>query len=224
MPSEETTPVPAPTKARDGRTMISAVVLTSDADFKSVAVWQVNTAGVSTGAWVLPLDAPDTARRVLGLCLRRAVIAWQPAEPLSLLAELTEVTGGQSRSWETTAIALPEVIGEIVATRTAYDKRVAAERAAGRKVTPITWPVAMPTLVPTSEDGFWRTTGLALPRSSPVAEAALRTCGIARWLAQRWAETMVVLRRREYLRDEFGAPAHLPAVWETRLADAHSAG
>lgn len=102
-PTQSEELVPAPTKAHDGRTMISAVVLTRD--HTSVAV--------NTGAWVLPLDSPETARRVLTQRLRRAVIAWQPAEQLSVPAELT---GERPRSWETTAIALPEVVGEVVAS------------------------------------------------------------------------------------------------------------
>lgn len=219
---------PAPTKTTDGRTMIGYVVVCEgfDENFESaVAVWHVNTAGVSVGAWVVPLDLampePAAARTILQLCLRRAVMAWDTGEALSILTTLERTAGVTGLPWSESMITLPDMLEEIRLTRSAYEKQTAAERQMNKKIATIDWPVELPLQLPATANDLRQIIHLALPETSPVAHNALLTSNLVRWTLQRWQETMNALKRRRYLQRDFGPPSQLPVAWETRLADAY---
>jgi hypothetical protein len=218
---------PSPTKAHDSRTMIGHVVVChgrDENDQDAVAVWHVDATGNNTGAWILEIDltepAADSARRILELCLRRAVVAWNPTETLSILARLAKAAEVTMPSWTDTAIALPEAVGHVVTTRLAYEKHT-NDVSVGKQVAPIEWPVDLPEHIPSTFDGMWQAVHLVLPSTNPVAEQALMTCALVRWTVQRWQETMTTLSRRRHLQDAFGRPRVLPPAWESRLADAY---
>lgn len=117
--------------------MIGHVVLChgrNENDEVAFAVWRVNTAGESVGAWIVPCDLaipdPESARIILQLCLRRAVTAWDPADVLSILATLEKTAGVAPLPWNESAIALPELLSEIDLARVTFEKRTTAERQA----------------------------------------------------------------------------------------------
>jgi Family of unknown function (DUF6218) len=208
------------------RTLIGHVVVAHGRDEngqEAIAVWYVDVTGTNTGAWVVPvtLDQPDpaAARQVLDLCLQRAVVAWQPAETISILERLARAAGVATPAWADTMIALPEAIGQVVTTRLAYEKHTNDVRA-GTKVASIEWPVEVPEHIPATFEGMWQAVRLVLPAASSAARQALMTCALLRWTVQRWEETMTALSRRKYLQDVFGPPRVLPPGWESRLADA----
>jgi hypothetical protein len=227
--STDVTGGPSPTRAHDGRTMIGHVVLCHGHDstnHESVAVWHVNTDGIGTGAWIVPiiLSDPDpaVARRILRLSLQRAVVAWEPAHTIALLTTLREAASVARPDWSDSAVALPDALGEIVLTRSAYEKQTVDEQLVKKHIVPIEWPVDLPDHAPATEDDLWTESRLVLPETSPVARAALRTTMLARWSVLRWQETMTALGRRIYLKQTFGPPCQLPPHWESRLADAYA--
>jgi hypothetical protein len=220
---------PAPTQTADGRTMIGHVVVClgrNESDEPAVAVWHVNTAGTSVGAWVLPFDpaAPDpvVARTVLQLCLRRAVTAWDPAHTAVSLAEFEQAAHVEASPWLESAIALPELLDDISLTRSAYEKWTAAEQQVKKSVVAIEWPVDLPEHLATTAEGLSRQIRLTLPETSPVGRDALLLSNLVGWAVQRWQESMTMLRRRRFLLREFGRPTQLSPRWETRLADAYA--
>lgn len=194
-----------------------------DNDRDAIAVWHVDTGGVGTGAWIVPIDLdepdPEPARRILHLCLRRAVVAWHPAEPVTLLTRLATAAGVAPLPWLDTAIALPEIIGDVATTRLGYEKHTADKLLVNKNIVPLEWPVDLPRHPPSTEDGMWQAVRLALPSASPVAQHALMTTMLTKWTFGRWRETMTALSRRQYLQEEFGLPRLLPPTWEARLAD-----
>lgn len=212
-----TAPLDAPpTRAHDGRTMIGHSVVTRGADehgTESVAVWQVDTAGASTGAWVVPAHDPAAVRGVLRQTARRALVVWDQAG-----------TGFGPGEGPTVVLALPALLAEITTVRTALVKRVDEEREARRSIVPVEWQVEVPDPVPPTADALRRYAGLVLPPAAPVVAEALRTAALLRWAVRCWQETMTVLARRTTLRREFGPVRHLPESWESRLADAHEPG
>ena len=192
----------------------------------AVAVWHVNTAGASVGAWVMPLDLakpePIAARTILQLCLQRAITAWDTAQALSILTALEAAAGVVRRPWSESLIALPDMLEDIRLTRSAYEKQTAAERQMKKNIATIEWPVEIPPQIPASATDLQRVIRMALPNTSPVAHNALLTSNLVRWAVQRWEETMTALKRRRYLQRDFGVPSQLPLSWETRLADAYA--
>jgi uncharacterized protein DUF6218 len=208
--------------------VIGHVVVTSgldDGGRDAVAVWHVDTGGVGTGAWIMPVDLdepdPETARQVLRLCLRRAVVAWRPEEPVAVLTRLAAGAGVVPFPWLDTAIALPEIIGDVASTRLAYEKHTTGRLARNKNTTPLEWPVDLPEHLPSTEHGMWRAIRLALPSASPVAERALMTTMLTRWTSDRWRETTSALGRRSHLQEEFGQPRPLSPAWEARLTDSY---
>ena len=218
-----------PTKTMDGRTMIGHVVVChgrNKDNTETVAVWHVNTAGRSVGAWMMPVNLarpdPEAARKVLQLCLRRAVTAWNPAHALSILAVLEKSAGVTAPPWHETTVAIPEILSEISLTRLFCEKRTTAERQAKKHLVDIEWPVDVPELLPATADGFQQHIKLTLPKTSPVGQEALLLSNLVHWAVQRWQENMTALRRRRYLQRDLGQPSQLPSGWETRLADAYA--
>lgn len=219
---------PVPTKTTAGRTMIGHVVVCQGRDEnyqEAIAVWHVNTVGASVGAWIVPFDLtkPEStaAHAILRLCLQRAVIAWEPAEALSILSALEAAADVPRCPWSESTVALPDMLEDIRLTRFAYEKRAAIERQAKRNIVSIDWPVKLPETLPATAMEFQQLIRLVLPETNSAAHNTLLTSNLARWTLQRWQETANALKRRRYLQQEFGPPTQLPAIWETRLADAY---
>ncbi|MPZ83284.1 MAG: hypothetical protein GEV28_23980 [Actinophytocola sp.] len=208
--------------------MIGHVVVCHGSDsesHESVAVWHVDTNGIGTGAWVMPITMSDPdlsiARKLLQLVRQRAIVGWDPTRAVAILTALGEAASLTTPDWSRSTVALPDALGEIGLTRSAYEKRTIDEQLVKSNIVSIEWPVELPEQVPATEDDFWQECHLVLPQASPVAQAALRTTMLVSWSVQRWRETMTALGRRDYLKTTFGRQRRLPPRWETRLADAY---
>lgn len=209
-----------PTRARDGRTLIGHVVVCRDGH--DIAVWQTNTVGENTGAWVTSdaLEDPEVARRLLTVCARRALTAWAP--DASVLRALEQVAGAPARDWAATAVAIPDVLAEVAEVRAAYDKRIAEERQVNKNLTPAEWAVDIPDPVPATADELREYARLVRQPGAPATAEALLTTSLLRWSLARWNDNMTVLGRREYLKRDFGPARPIPPKLETRLADAYA--
>lgn len=217
------------TRAGDGRTMLGHVIVcrAGAGEDDAVAVWDLSTEGMRTGAWVKPASAAftdaDTARGILGLCARKALIAWNPGTAIETLRSLEEVAGVPRTDWGACALAIPELLADIAEARAAYAERVAEEKAGKKNIVDLEWATSLPDPVPDTPERLERFARLGdLSAPSPAATEALRTSRLAGWVVQRWRENAVVLGRRDYLRATFGGPTVLPPRWEARLADAYA--
>lgn len=207
-----------PTRARDGRTMIGHVVVCRDGH--DIAVWQTNTLGENTGAWVTSdaLEDPEVARRLLNVCARRALTAWAP--DLSVVRALERVAGAPARDWA--AVAIPDVLAEVAEVRAALDKRIAEERQVRKNTVLADWAVDIPDPVPATADELREHARLVRQPGPPAVVEALLTTSLLRWSLARWNENMTVLGRRDYLKRDFGPARSLPPQLEARLADAYA--
>ncbi len=225
-----------PTRTGDGRTMIGHVVVAraEEPDGQDIlAIWQVDTEGLRTGAWVNPaaddLADAEAARKALARCRKRALLAWNPTDAIRTLNELEQVAEAPTTDWHARVCAIPELLAEIGSIRAAYQERIAQEQAVKKNVAPLEWQLAWPDPLPDSPEGLQQVARFA-PLEAPTKAAtdALLIGRLAAWVVQRWRETAVVLSRRDYLRSTFGQPTVLPPAWEAKLADAfagsHSAG
>ncbi|MGX7826955.1 DUF6218 family protein [Actinokineospora sp. 24-640] len=207
------------TRAADGRTMIGHAVLCRDAD--SVALWQVSTDGLATGAWVVPAEEAfgEAAAWLVSCCAQRAVIDVDVEPGLAVLAELREaagVTGPAPRS-----VSLVDAVAEIAAVRAQCEAAVAERKEANKAIQSLEWPLDLPAEAPTDLAGFRELARLPHPRAErAVAAEALSRCAVAGWVVQRWKETVSVMRRRNYLLELIGGPALLPPRWEAVLCEA----
>ncbi|MFD0204413.1 MULTISPECIES: DUF6218 family protein [Saccharothrix] len=217
-----------PTRAADGRTMIGHVIVcrAGAGQDDAIAVWHLDTEGSRTGAWVRPaataLTEPETARSLLDLCKRKALLAWDPAGAVRTLRELEQAAGVPQTDWSACAVAVRDLVAEVADIRAAYAKRVAEEKAGKKNIVDLDWAIALPEPMPaTAEDfeSFARFGELVAP--SAAATEALRISRVGGWVVQRWRETVVALGR-PYLRATFGPPTVLAPEWETRLADAYA--
>jgi len=200
--------------------MIGHVVVCQDGH--DVAIWQTNTVGDNTGAWVASdaLEDPGVARRLLNVCARRALTAWAP-DP-SVLRALEEVAGAPARDWAATAVAIPDVLAEVAAVRADYDKRIAEELQVKTNLVPAEWAVDIPDPMPATAEELREYARLVRPPGAPAAADALLTTSLLRWSLARWSDNMTVLSRRKYLQRDFGPPRSLPPMLEARLADAYA--
>lgn len=217
------------TRAHDGRTMIGHVVVWRGQDEHGsdvIAVWQVNTACASTGAWVMPsataFSDPSAARKVLDLCAQRALTTWDPSAKLPILSALAQVAAVTTQDWAATAVAVPKILAEVAAVRAANDKRIAEERQHRKNIVQAEWMVDIPDPIPATAEEFREYARLVRPPGASAVGEALLTASLLRWCRLRWQENMLMLGRREYLQQYFGRPRLLPAAWETRLADAYA--
>ncbi|RLK55181.1 DUF6218 family protein [Actinokineospora cianjurensis] len=216
------------TRAGDGRTMIGHVVVcrAGSGQDDSIAVWHLDTEGTRTGAWVNPaavaLTEPETARLVLSLCKRKAVLAWDLAEVVELLRELEQTAGVASTNWGDCGVTLPVLLSEVAGIRASYAKRVAEEKASKKSIADLEWSIDLPDPLPATVEQLEhlaRVGNLVAPTES--ATEALRISRLGGWIVQRWRETTVALGR-SYLRETFGQPTVLAPMWEARLADAYA--
>lgn len=223
-------PTAPPTRTADGHTMTGHVVVSRGADEHGadvVAVWHVNTEGVSTGAWTRPADAltdAESARRLLALTARRSLAGWTLDPASDLLTELARVAGVEPRDWAATGVTVPAALAEIATVRAGFDKVIAEERRHRPNLVPAEWMVDLPDPVPATPDGLRRHARLVRPPAAPVIADVLLIADLLRWSVSRWKDTMTVLGRREYLQRTFGPPHQLPPGWETRLAGAWATG
>lgn len=223
-------PTSAPlTRAGDGRTMIGHVVVCrggGPGDVDALAVWHVDTGGARTGAWIVPVAEafgdPAAARRLLASCRRRAVLAWDPADPIAILRELERTAAAPPEDWAASAVSIPFAPAEVASVRAACEKRVAEEQGRNKDIEDLEWEVALPDPLPGTPEELHRSTRQAVVVApTRVATAALVTGRLAGWVVRRWRETAGALGRRDYLRAEFGEPTVLAPEWERRVADAY---
>ncbi|SER66044.1 DUF6218 family protein [Actinokineospora terrae] len=216
------------TRAGDGRTMIGHVVVcrAGSGQEESIAIWHLDTEGARTGAWVTPaaeaMTEPETSLRMLSLCKRKAVLAWDLAEAIETLRALEQVADVAPTNWNDCGVTLPELLSEVADTRTSYAKRVAEEKASKKSIADLEWSIDLPDPLPATVEQLEhlaRVGNLVAPTES--ATEALRISRLGGWIVQRWRETTVALGR-PYLRDTFGQPTVLAPTWEARLADAYA--
>lgn len=218
-----------PTRAADGRTMIGHVIVCQrrdDDNQDAIAVWHVDTEGNNTGAWVMPLRVlnadPVAARTLLQMCLRRAVTAWNPTEALTLLSTLERAARVTSRNWISSALALPDMLGEVGEIRSVFEKRIIDEQQVKKNIVPLEWDVDLPYPIPTAAEDLLKTAQLIQQNTYPVAQEALLLSSLIRWCIQRWQETLTILKRRDYLQTSVKKFGVLPPRWERHVADAYT--
>lgn len=221
-------PAAAAVRTGDGRRMIGHVIVRRGLDTEGadvLAVWQIATDGSRTGAWVLPagrvFDDPEAANRVLSLFRRRTVLDWDGGG-VRLVESLECVASAAAADWRPGAVVLPEVIDEIAVIREKLSARVDEMRATNKRIVAVDWRVDIPRPLPVTAAELRARTALAVPvTSSPIVHEVLELGVLAQWAVARWRETLNLVERRRYLREELGPLAALPPSWERRLADAY---
>ncbi|MFT7837510.1 DUF6218 family protein [Saccharothrix sp. BKS2] len=217
-----------PTRTGDGRTMVGHVIVcrAGSGEDDTIALWHLDTEGLRTGAWVKPaavaLADAGTARSLLGLCERKALLAWGPTGAVTALRALEEVAGVAHTDRGACAVTIPELLAEIAGIRAAFAKRVAEEKAVKKSIVELEWAIDLPDPLPATVEQLERLTGFGeLVAPTEAATEALRISRLGGWVVQRWRETAVALGRA-YLRATFGQPTVLAPRWESRLADAYA--
>lgn len=189
-----------------------------------IAVWNVDTEGTGTGAWVYPasrvLHDPDLARTMLSFCARRSVAAWDTAPAIATLTDLERSAGIEARDWAATAVALPDVLAEVGAIRSAFEKRVAEVRATKPGIVALEWTVDILDPVPADAEVFRRFAHITRQPGAEAIQEVLLTARMMAWCVRRWRETAAALSLRDYLHQTFGPARSLPPAWEARLTAA----
>lgn len=220
-PEAEVPPLRSGPILLDGRpTRSPAVIVLSD---ESTAVWLVDLAGEPCGAWVWPALDSATARRVLSLVDRRALIAIDAANTLESVRAIT-AAGKLQLADETLSsrmCSIPELLAETGQARSDIEEAVKQEARAGKKkLAPMQWDRPVPT-EPTSDlTALMTQSGIATVEDPRVA-GPLDVARLTRWAIRLWTDTEGKRARRSYLRQRFGLAQPLPAVWTKAITGAY---
>ncbi|HEX2416912.1 MAG TPA: DUF6218 family protein [Micromonosporaceae bacterium] len=211
--------------AVDGKPVRGLLVIASGLDgggSAAFAIWHLDLVGNPTGAWVVPeselLRDRSKARRLLAICERRALAAYDPTEALDILAltaAAARVPADIEMIWGNHLCLLGCAVDEIREARAAYSSAVELEKArTGRTLAPIEWPDPLPETAPASLGEFLSQAGVLAPAGvSPAASAALAVGRAVRWCIEVWMNTETARSRRAYLRERFGPAQPVPPSW-----------
>lgn len=209
----------------------TAVVVTGDgADgAPELALWQVDTEGVATGAWILAQEEAFghtvAARRLLSCITGRAVTGRDLSVVEAVLVRLAAVAGLRIDAswWPPLSFSPIDAFQEVLERRAAYENSILAKRATSKNVVPLEWRRDFSRDDrPVDVDGLRSISNLAVPVGAPVASNALVMSRLLRWIVELWSETEQAKNRRTYLQEEHGPPEDLPPSWLNALRTAQS--
>jgi hypothetical protein len=209
----------------DGKPVRGLLVIASGLDGggdPAFAIWHLDLVGNPTGAWVVPeselLRDRSKARRLLAVCERRALAAYDPTEALDILAltaAAARVPADIEVIWGNHLCLLGRAIEETKEARNSYSRAVESEKArTGRILAPLEWQDPLPEATPASLGEFLSQAGVLAPSDvSPAASAALAVGRAVRWCIEVWTNTEMTRSRRPYLRERFGPAQPVPPSW-----------
>lgn len=186
----------------------------------AIAVWHIALSGAFTGSWVMPqaqVGEADAARLALILLERRALLAWDPEQPLAVLAGLIDAAGllaDTANPWEEHLCRVSEALSQIQRARAAHEAALKDQPNAA----PLHWKLALPLTDPAALADFLPAVRRAAPHSAaPVTYNALELATVARWCLHAWQETETVRLRRPVLCQQFGPEQPAPPAWIAAL-------
>ena len=206
----------------DGQPTRAPVIVAQQGD--QVAIWQVDLAGNPCGAWVLPCDGVDAARRLLSICDRRGLITIDPERTLGPLLRWAKA-GGISidrEALESRLCLLSSLVEETRDVRATYIAAVRElEVRGGKRLSPLVWERPVPEPVPQTLDQWASASQLPRVDVQSVGEEALQVARLARYALGLWIDTEGRRSRRKYLRDEFGQSQPLSSSWRQAVVSAY---